>query len=155
MIVTGEEVARFVSERLQTAFCPPYVAMGYEKDGQIVGGALFNCFEGHDVHVSVAGKGWVPGFIEAVGNYVFHQLQCGRMTAITRDPKVVEYAKRLGGMVEGTLRDHFGPGQDGVLLGILRKDWPYGISIPSRAADRLHALPEEGSVERGLQSQAA
>lgn len=155
MIVIGEAVARFVSEKTGVAFCPPYAAMGYEREGQIIGGAVFNCFEGHDVHVSVAGAGWVPGFVEAVGNYVFHQLQCGRMTAITRDPRVVDYAKRLGGKVEGCLRSHFGPGQDAILIGILRNDWKFGISYPPRAAEPLQALPEEGSAESDFKPLAA
>lgn len=155
MIIAGEPVARFVSERLGFGLCPPYVAMGIERDGEIVAGALFNHFEGHDVHVTIAGSGWTTGFVEAVGNYVFHQLQCARMTAVTRDPKVIGYARRLGGEVEGRMRDHFGPGQDGIVLGILRRDWPYGISFPSRAADFTSRASVEGSVERGFESQAA
>jgi hypothetical protein len=135
VIVTGEHVARFVSEQLGFGLCPPYVALGIERDGAVVAGVLFNCFEGPDVHVTIAGHGWTPGFVEAVGNYVFHQLQCLRMTAITREPKVVGYARRLGGQIEGRLSNHFGIGQDGILLGILREHWPYGISFPSRAAE--------------------
>jgi hypothetical protein len=45
------------------------------------------------------------------------------MTVITEQPKVVEYAQRIGGVVEGALRNQFGAGRDGVLIGILRDEW--------------------------------
>lgn len=125
MIVCDERVARFVSEKLGFALCPPYSVMGIERDGEIVGGVLFNHFEGADVHVSLAGEGWNRAFIEAVGRYVYDQLRCERMTAVTADPAVVDYARRLGGEVEGCLRSHFGPGKDAAIVGILREDWRF------------------------------
>jgi len=47
------------------------------------------------------------------------------MTITTEKPEVVEYAKRLGGEVEGRLRDHFGEGRDATIIGILKKDWRF------------------------------
>lgn len=125
MIVSGEEVARFVSESLGMAFCPPYSTMGTERGGKIVNGVLFNHFEGADIHVSIAGRGWGKGFIREVGRYVFEQLDCERMTVVTEQPKICEIAKRLGGEVEGRLRNHFGYGRDGVVIGILRSDFRF------------------------------
>jgi RimJ/RimL family protein N-acetyltransferase len=127
LIASDERVARFVSERLGFALCPPYTCMGIERDGEIVAGAVFNCFERHDVHVSLAGTGWTRGFVKAVGAYVFGQLGCLRMTATSEHDDVIEYARRLGGKVEGRLRDHFGEGRDGIVVGILRREWPHGI----------------------------
>lgn len=126
MIVTGDAVARFVSDRLGFGLCPPYTAIGIESGGEILGGVLFNCFEGADVHVSIAGTGWTPGFMRAVGHYVFSQLDCERMTAITEQPAVIAIAKRMGGEVEGNMRNHFGYGRDATVIGILRGDWKYG-----------------------------
>jgi RimJ/RimL family protein N-acetyltransferase len=125
VIVTGEPVARFVSERLGFGLCPPYTAMGIERNGEIVAGAIFNHFEGADVHVGIVGTGWTRGFIRAVGEYVFGQLGCERMTAITREESVCDFARRLGGQVEGRLRSHFGPGEDGIVCGILRDEWRF------------------------------
>lgn len=130
MIVTDERVARFVSERVGSAFCPPFTAMGIERDGEIVAGVIFNQFEGANVHVTIAGTGWTRDFIEAVGQYVFGQLGCLRMTITTRQSAVVSYAERLGAEVEGRMRDHFGEGCDGILLGLLRKDWRFAIVPP-------------------------
>ena len=126
MIVSDERVARFVSQRLGASFCPPYVTMGIERDGEIVAGVLFNQFEGPNVHVTVAGSGWSLPFLRAVGVYVFDQLGCLRMTLTTEQDAVVRYALRLGGEVEGRMRDYYGEGRDGVIVGVLRKDWKFG-----------------------------
>lgn len=126
MIIVGEKAARFVSERLGFGLCPPYSAMGIEQKGAVVAGVIFNHFEGSDVHVSIAGTGWTPGFMRAVGHYVFNQLDCERMTAITEFPEICRIAKRMGGEVEGKLRNHFGYGRDGTIIGILRADYRFG-----------------------------
>lgn len=126
MIVSDERVALFVSEQLDVALCPPFTAMGIERDGKVVAGVVFNHFEGCDVHVTIAGSGWTRSFLQAVGAYVFGQLECLRMTAITEQPLVEHLAHKLGGQTEGLLRNHFGYGRDGVLIGVLRDEWRYG-----------------------------
>lgn len=125
MIVTDERVARFVSGVVGFAFVPPFTCMGIERNGEVIGGVIFNVFEGADVHVSIAGRGWSAGFCAEVGNYVFGTLQCERMTAITEQPKVVRLAERLGGQVEGCLRNHFGKSRDGFILGILKDEYRF------------------------------
>lgn len=138
MIVAGENVAQFVSQRIGIALCPPYTTMGLMRDGLLLGGAVFNQFEGHDVHVTLAGSGWTRGFIRSVGEYVFGQLGCLRMTATTEQHEVVDYALRLGGKVEGRLRDHFGEGRDGIVIGILRREWKFGSFSPNCSAAEPH-----------------
>ena len=125
MIVADERVARFVGERLGTAFVPPFTCMGIERDGEIVGGVIFNVFEANDCHVSVAGRGFTRGFLAEVGHYVFTTLGKGRVTVITEQVKVVSLAERLGGKVEGLMRNHFGKGRDAFVVGILKEDYPW------------------------------
>lgn len=125
MIVADERVARFVSETLGFPLCPPYTCMGLERGGEIVAGIVFNCFEGYDVHVTAAGKGWTRGFLRAVGDYVFGQLGCLRATATTERPEVVALAEKLGGQVEGRMRNHFGKGRDGVIIGVLADEYHF------------------------------
>lgn len=125
MIVTGEHVAQFVSQRIGVALCPPYTTLGLERDGLLVGGCIFNCWEGADVHVTAAGSHWTPGFLRSIGEYVFEQMGCLRFTMETEKPEVAEYAKRLGGVVEGRLRNHFGEGRDAIIIGVLKKDYAY------------------------------
>lgn len=125
LTVNDERVAAFVSEALGTNFLPPYTCMGIEKDGEIIAGVVLNVFEGADVHMSVAGSGWTRGFLADFGNYVFEQLKCERVTAITEQPKVVRLAERLGGQVEGLMRNHFGAGRNGYIVGILKSEYRF------------------------------
>lgn len=125
MIVTDERVPAFVSALVGKRFVPPFTAMGVERDGEVVGGVVFNVFEGADLHVTVAGRGFNRGFLADVGAYVFQQLGCERMTVLTEQPRIVRIAERLGGQLEGLLRNHFGPGRDGFLVGILREEYKY------------------------------
>lgn len=125
MIVTDDRVARFVSDALSVGFVPPYTCMGIERNGEIIGGVILNVFEGADLHISVAGRGWTRSFYRAVGQYVFGQLRCERMTVITEYPDVVRLGERLGGQIEGCLRNHFGRGRDGFIVGLLKDEWKY------------------------------
>lgn len=123
--VDDERVVRFVSAMVGRGLFPPFTTLGIERRGEVVGGVIFNCFTGADVHVTVAGKGWTAGFMGEVGDYVFRQLGCSRMTAITEQPRVAFIAQRLGGRVEGTLRDYFGPGRDAQIIGILKQEYAF------------------------------
>lgn len=100
--------------------------MGIEKDGGIIAGVLFNHFEGSDLHVTLAGHGWTRSFLTHVGEYVFRQLCCERMTAVTEQPAIVRIAERLGGQVEGRMRNHFGAGRDAFVVGILKEEYRFG-----------------------------
>lgn len=126
MIVTDERVARFVGDRCETIICPPYTAMGIEKDGEIIAGVVFNNYTKNDIEVTVAGGPFNRGFICAVGKYVFEQIGCVRMSITTEKPEVIRIAQRLGAQTEGLKRNRFGKGRDGTILGILREDWNYG-----------------------------
>lgn len=123
MIVSGEDVARFISNGLGFGLCPPYVAIGTERDGEIVNGVIINHYEGADCHLTAYGTGWTRTFLREIGSYIFDNLGCERFTMITRDRKVAGYALRLGGQIEGELRNHFGNGVNGIIIGVLREDY--------------------------------
>lgn len=125
MIVTDERVARFLAQKLSHNIVPPYVAVGIAQGGEIIGGVLLNHFTGNDIHMSAAGRGWTRPFVRSIGDYVFNRLACGRMTVITEQPRVVRLAERLGGEVEGLMRNHFGEGRHAYLVGILKEDWRF------------------------------
>lgn len=125
-VVDDDRVPAFVGERVDTVIIPPFTAAGIEgRAGEIIAGVVFNHFTGCDVHVTIAGHGWTRGFIADVGQYVFGHLNCLRMTVVTEQTQVVRIAERLGGHVEGLMRNHFGAGRDGYLVGILKEDWKY------------------------------
>lgn len=126
MIVQGDDVAVFVSERLGFGLCPPFVGIGIRNDdGKITAGIVLNCFEGASLHVTAAGKGWTRAFLRTIGDYVYGQLGCERMTFTTEQADVVGLAVRLGGQIEGRLRSHFGPGRDATIIGVLRHEWKF------------------------------
>lgn len=125
MIVRDSRVADFVGKKTGVIFSPPFTCLGIEKDGEIIGGAVFNIFEGADIHLSAAGRGWTRGFLAEVGHYVYTVIGCERMTVITENPEVVRLAEKLGGAIEGCLRSHFGPGRDAFIVGILRDEYKF------------------------------
>jgi RimJ/RimL family protein N-acetyltransferase len=125
IIVTDGRVAELVTRLTGKVFAPPFTCAGIEKDGEVIGGVIFNCYEETDIHVSVAGHGWTKGFLADIGNYCYNQLGCNRITSVTEDPKVVRIAERLGGKIEGCLRNHFGQGRDGFIVGILKDEYRF------------------------------
>jgi hypothetical protein len=104
---------------------PPFTAMGLERDGRIVCGAVFNCFTGFDCHLTIAAEqgAITRRFLKEMGRYVGEQMGCHRITLVTEQPYVIDLAKRLGAQTEGRIRNHFGPGRHALLLGILKEEW--------------------------------
>ena len=121
--VRGQGVADFVYNIFGRKPTPPYVAIGTEIDGVIVNGVIINVWTGFDAHVTIGGKKWTKGLLAVIHHYAYQSLGCIRLTVITEQSSIVRYAERLGGEVEGLLRNQFGPGRDGVLVGILKEDW--------------------------------
>ena len=121
--VRGQGVADFVYNIFGRKPTPPYVAIGTEIDGVIVNGVIINVWTGFDAHVTIGGKKWTKGLLAVIHHYAYQSLGCIRLTVITEQTSVVRYAERLGGEVEGLLRNQFGPGRDGILVGILKEDW--------------------------------
>ena len=124
-IVADDRVAIFVSEQLGFALCPPFTCLGIERDGEITSGVLFNIFEGPGIHMTAAGTGWTRGFMRAMGEYVFGQLGCIRMTMTTESESVALLAEKMGGKREGVMRSHFGRGRDGIIVGVLAEEYRY------------------------------
>lgn len=124
-IVTDERVAKFVGEKIDRVIYPPYTVMGIERHGEVISGAVFNCFTRRDIHATIAGSVWTRSFLREVGNYVFSQLKCERITVITHQTRVESLAARLGGRREGILRNYFGPDLDGILIGILKAEYRF------------------------------
>ena len=83
-IVNDSRVVEFVSQRLGR-FYYPVTAVGLEKDGRIVAGAVYERFNGHNVYFHGASDGskkWaVRGLLRAACEYPFLTLGAKRMTA--------------------------------------------------------------------------
>lgn len=118
-IVTDIRALEFVSRECDTEFIPPVNYFGVERDGRIIAAAVFSVFTKADVHISVAGSCATKEFMRAIGVYVFDVLGMERFTAITEQPHVVRLMERIGGNVEGSMKNYFGLGRDGFICGVL------------------------------------
>ena len=125
MIVTDNRVAHFVSEKIETKIYPPFTCIGLERGGEIVSGLVFNCFTGPSIEVTAAGNVWTRRLLHEAGRYAFGQLGCARMSFTTEQENVARLVERLGGKREGVLRDEFGKGRDGIVIGILEKEYKF------------------------------
>lgn len=125
MIVSDSRVSAFVAERLGVKLCEPFTALGVERHGRIVAGIVFNCWTGPDAQLSIAAdRGCITKrFLRRVGIYLTNELGCIRATIETEQPHVVDMAVRMGGKIEGVKRDLYGEGRDGVVIGVLKKEW--------------------------------
>ncbi len=125
-IVTDDRIAKFVSTKLGAPIVPPFTCMGIEDDsGDLIGGVVFNCFDGINIHLTIAGHGWRRSFCKAVGSYVFETLGCERFTLTTESPLVARLGERLGGRVEGVMRNNFGKNRDAFLVGVLKSEYRF------------------------------
>jgi RimJ/RimL family protein N-acetyltransferase len=124
-IVSGGRVAGYVGFHCGLDFTPPYEALGVERDGELIIGAVFNGYNKHGIELTMAGDaaGFTRAFLRRLGHYVFDELGCLRVSFTTQQDHVVDLVHRLGGQTEGRKRNHFGQGRDGIVLGILREEW--------------------------------
>lgn len=124
-IVIDERVAVFVAQKCNAVITAPWTAVGLELAGEITAGVIFNGYSQADVNVTAAGSGWGKDVLREIGRYAFSTLKCERMTFLIEQSQVVEMSLRLGGAVEGVMRNHFGAGRDATVVGVLRSDWRF------------------------------
>lgn len=110
-------VAQFVATGLNRTFYPPFTAIGWVLDraGQwrLVGGAVFNDYNGYNIEVSVYWHGapLTRQPLREALRYVFIQCNCGRLTAKTMrsNVRMRNALPRLGFQIEAELKHFFGP----------------------------------------------
>lgn len=117
-----QDTVCYLENRLNTVFTPPYTVIGVEKDGKIVGGWLFNDFNGHNVEINVAlDVPLLPGMVRAVKHYLFEQLRVRRVTGRCRESnkKSAGMMNRLGFTWDGRQPFYYG-NEAAVLYGYTR-----------------------------------
>jgi RimJ/RimL family protein N-acetyltransferase len=125
VIVIGERALGYVSAKLDYHPFGPVTAIGIERDGRIVAGAAFAFYTGTDIEITIAAEPryFTRGFMRAMAHYVYQQSGCIRASFMTELPHVVTVLRKAGATIEGVKRNAYGPGRDGVMLGLLREEW--------------------------------
>jgi RimJ/RimL family protein N-acetyltransferase len=102
-----EEVGRWVCERNGGSFSPESTAIGVESDGQLIGGVMFDSWNGNSICLHVAGQGnWYSrSFGQAVFGYAFGQLKVKNALAPvdSTNEKSRRFCERIGFRLEATI----------------------------------------------------
>jgi RimJ/RimL family protein N-acetyltransferase len=134
-----EMVAEYISSRVSgmgRRFVPgTYQAFAFISDvGEFVGGCIVANLRagqyGNDCEISCAAEtsmAFRPHVCTAVFDYVFGQLDCTRLTAITtkRNKRTRAFLQALGFMLEGNARRGYDGKRDALIFGLLREDCRY------------------------------
>jgi hypothetical protein len=123
MIAHNDALAKEIVEReLRVKIYEPFCGIVlYEKDEQ-TGAVIVNNYDGHSCHFTSVHTGCM-GMQTArqVARYIFRQLGCERVTAVTRttNSKAISALEQLGFKLEGIMRRQF-PDSDGMLCSASR-----------------------------------
>jgi RimJ/RimL family protein N-acetyltransferase len=108
----GQMVAGHFTHNTGYEVHAPFTAMGWVKDGQLIGQAIFVDYTGSSIEIHIYGPGAMHiRSIRDAFKYVFVQLGCNRLTAkpYTTNKKVINLIERLGFVYEGTLKEYYPP----------------------------------------------
>lgn len=112
MIVTGEEVCRWVAERTGGAYyAGSGTGIGWAKDGQLVAGVLYDNWTGRSLQMHVASDGtrrWLNReFLKAAFSYPFNQLKLNKVIGVvdSTNADALRFDHHLGFVTEAIIKD--------------------------------------------------
>lgn len=112
MIITGDSVTQWVSEHQEGKFTPGLnPGIGIEHNGEIVGGVVYDGYNGKNINIHVASDGskrWINReFLWFVFYYPFVQLGCSRVTGFvpSYNKAAIQFDEKVGFELETTLKD--------------------------------------------------
>lgn len=102
-------------------------AIGIAEGSQLIAGAVFHNYRGHDIEISFAATDprWASRQrIRAIFGYPFHQLGVVRLTTVTgrKNKRARKLDEGLGFKLEGVLRKGYDGQQDAMIYGLLREE---------------------------------
>jgi hypothetical protein len=107
-----QAVAEWAGQNLGAAVCPPFVAIGFAKEGRLAGACIFNGWNGANIDITIYGPGCLArSSIRTAYRYCFNQIGAQRITARTRRSNRVmrELLPRLGFTQEFVMIKYYGP----------------------------------------------
>lgn len=125
MIVIGQGVIDWVSERALMPFGPSARAIGLQRDNKIVAGVVYCDFNGRNVFLHQAIEGRLTRqYLWTICDYPFNQLKVERVTGMIPEgnTKAQVFAEHIGFKLETTLKDAHRSGDILVYAG-WRKDF--------------------------------
>lgn len=106
-------------------------AIGLAKDGEVIAGAIYEGYNGHNVWVHLAGspgRKWMTrGFLYAGFAYPFLQLGCSRISGYVEawNKDAIRLDEHFGYRREAVLHGAASDGGDVILYVMRREDCPY------------------------------
>lgn len=122
-----ERVGEFCSRLMDNAEWGSYTAIGMERDGELIGGVVYDQYNGPNIFAHIAGKPgtrWLTrAFLYAMFSYPFDQLGVARITGpvASDNEAAIRLDKHLGFTHEATLSGA-APAGDLLLFVMWRKD---------------------------------
>lgn len=113
-VLEGQDVAvfRWAQQNFGIYPIPPNRAIGIMDDGELVGGAIFQHFNGVNVELSYYGTDTITiGVARYIAWVAFYQLKAARITLNVPRPnkKLIRGLIKLGAVREGNCRRFYGP----------------------------------------------
>lgn len=143
-LVYGDDarVAKWVAARTGIEEFGPCTAIGVSRGTTLVAGMVYSRYSGANIEMSIASDWpgwWTRGNLFALFWYPFGQLDCRRVTAVTKagNEKAQRLVTKAGFRAEGRLRHAFRD-DDGIIFGMLRAEcrWIGGIDEQRQQAAR-------------------
>ena len=115
--VCGEqEIAAWTCEKLGYHIAPPLYVFGVlDDDNELIGGIIFNDWNGFNLEISIYGPGAMTrASIAFAFHYAFRSAKAIRLTARTKrsNASLKAILPRLGFVLEGILKNYYGNGRD-------------------------------------------
>lgn len=127
-----KRIIDFVAHKVdEQEFLKPAAAIGIEKNGDLVGGVVFDCYTGSNVMMHVASNGskyWLnPAFMYFCFAHAFITLKCNVITGLVRadNQKALNFDINLGFKHTGRLPQACSDGTDILILTMLKAECRY------------------------------
>ena len=109
VIFDDDRVSRWVGQKLGTEFslCR---AIGYERNGELIAGVVYDEYNGANVnmHVAAEGTNWLTrNYLRVAFGYPFNHLKVKRVTALvsSANERALRFDEHLGFRREAVLKD--------------------------------------------------